>query len=62
VGAPSRKSIEAVLAPAQANYLYFVAGTDEKHVFSRTYGEHLRAIARIRAEERRSRRAGDGLR
>lgn len=52
VGAPSTKSIEAVLDPAPVPYLYFVAGLDGKHVFSRTYGEHLRAIARIRAAER----------
>lgn len=59
VGAPSLKSIEAVLAPAQVPYLFFVAGLDGKHVFSRTYGEHLRAIARIRAAERQARRAAD---
>ena len=52
VGAPSTKSIEAVLNPAPVPFLYFVAGQDGKHVFTRTYGEHLRAIARIRAAER----------
>jgi len=48
VGAPSPKSIEAVLNPAPVPYLYFVAGANGKHVFTRSYGEHLRAIARIR--------------
>jgi len=48
VGAPSKRSIEAVLAPAPVPYLYFVAGPGGKHVFTRTYGEHLRAIRRIR--------------
>jgi UPF0755 protein len=48
VGAPSRKSIEATLFPAPVPFLYFVAGQDRRHVFSRTYEEHLRAIARIR--------------
>ncbi len=56
VGAPSLKSIEAVLAPAPVPYLFFVAGLDGKHVFTRTYGEHLRAIAKIRAAERAARR------
>ncbi len=56
VGAPSLKSIEAVLDPARVPYLFFVAGLDGKHVFSRTYGEHLRAIAKIRAAERQARR------
>lgn len=48
VGAPSRKSIQAVLAPAPVPYLYFVAGPGGKHVFTRSYGEHLRAIRRQR--------------
>ena len=48
VGAPRLKSIEAVLFPAPVPYLYFVAGPDRRHVFSRTYQEHLRAIARLR--------------
>lgn len=48
VGAPSRASIEAVLRAMPAPYLYFVAGPDGKHIFSRTYAEHLRAIRRTR--------------
>lgn len=48
VNSPSRRSIEASLHPAQVPYLYFVAGPEGRHVFSRTYGEHLRAIARVR--------------
>ncbi|NOT09769.1 MAG: endolytic transglycosylase MltG [Gemmatimonadales bacterium] len=48
VGAPSRKSIEAALAPAAVPYLYFVAGPEGRHVFTRSYAEHLRAIRRIR--------------
>ena len=63
VNSPSRRSIEASLYPAKVPYLYFVAGPDGRHVFARTYAEHLRNIARGRAEEReqlsapRSRRA-----
>ena len=60
VGAPSLKSIEAVLAPAAVPYLYFVAGADGRHVFSRTYGEHLRTVARIQAAARRARRKEAG--
>jgi UPF0755 protein len=48
VNSPSRRSIEAALYPAPVRYLYFVAGPDGRHVFSRTYGEHLRAIRKIR--------------
>jgi UPF0755 protein len=56
VGAPSRASIEAVLAPADVPYLFFVAQPDGRHVFTRTYGQHLQAIARIRQVEREMRR------
>jgi len=52
VGAPGSRSIEAVLAPAPVPYLYFVAGPDGDHVFSRTYGEHLRAVRAVRAVRR----------
>ena len=48
VGAPSWKSVEAVLAPAAVPHLYFVAGPDGAHLFSRTYREHLRAVSRVR--------------
>ena len=34
--------------PAKVPYLYFVAGPDGRHVFSKTYNEHLRAIANVR--------------
>jgi UPF0755 protein len=48
VNSPSRRSLEAALYPANVRYLYFVARPDGRHVFSRTYGEHLRAIRKIR--------------
>jgi UPF0755 protein len=48
VNSPGRRSLEAALYPADVHYLYFVAGPDGRHVFSRTYGEHLRAIRQIR--------------
>lgn len=48
VNSPSRRSIEAALYPAKVPYLYFVAGPDGRHIFSRTYDEHLRNIAKLR--------------
>jgi UPF0755 protein len=48
VNSPSRRSLEAALYPADVRYLYFVAGPDGRHVFSRTYNEHLRAVRKIR--------------
>ena len=48
VNSPSLRSIEASLHPARVPYLYFVAGPDGRHLFSRTYAEHLRTIAKVR--------------
>jgi UPF0755 protein len=52
IGAPSSASLAAVLAPAPVPFLYYVAGPDGRHVFSRTYAEHLRAIRAVRAGRR----------
>lgn len=51
VNSPSHRSIEAALHPAKVPYLYFVAGPDGRHVFARTYAEHLRNIAKVRREQ-----------
>ena len=40
---PSLASVQAALAPAETNYLYFWI-TDSEHVFSETYDEHLNAV------------------
>jgi UPF0755 protein len=48
VNSPSRRSIEASLYPAQVPYLYFVAGPDGRHIFAKTYAEHLRNVAKVR--------------
>lgn len=45
---PGIKSIEAALYPARTDYLYFVARDDGRHVFSRTFAEHKRAIAELK--------------
>jgi UPF0755 protein len=52
VNSPGRRSIEATLYPAHVPYLYFVAGPDGRHIFSRTYDEHLRAVGRARKASR----------
>ncbi len=51
IGQPSAASIEAALYPVSTNYLYLVARPDGKHVFSRTYEEHLAAIREVRRME-----------
>jgi UPF0755 protein len=55
IGQPSAASIEAALYPASTNYLYFVARPDGKHVFSRTYVEHLAATRAVRQLETQQR-------
>ncbi len=45
---PSLSSLKAVLTPANVPYLYFVADGRGKHIFSKTYKEHLRAINEVR--------------
>jgi UPF0755 protein len=50
INSPGTASIDAVLNPASVPYLFFVAGPDRRHVFSRTYREHLIAIRQVRAK------------
>ncbi len=42
---PGLRSIEAALYPAHTEFLYFVAREGGTHVFSKSFGEHRRAIA-----------------
>ena len=48
IGNPSLSSLKAVLTPAKVPYLYFVADGTGKHIFSKTYKEHLKAINEVR--------------
>jgi UPF0755 protein len=40
IAAPGRASLEAALAPADVQYLYFVSRNDGSHVFAETLSEH----------------------
>ena len=51
IASPSRSSLEAVLNPANVDYLYFVSNADgQTHTFSSNYDDHLRAVQRYRQE------------
>lgn len=41
---PSEAALESVLNPPKTPYLFFVAGPGKRHVFSRSFSEHERAI------------------
>lgn len=51
IACPSMESIQAVLEPANTEYLYFVADQKGRHHFSKTYQEHLHEIDLISGKE-----------
>jgi UPF0755 protein len=44
IAAPGRDALEAVVAPAAVDYLYFVSRNDGTHVFATTLAEHNRNV------------------
>lgn len=46
IASPGRASIAAALNPEKHPYYFYVSKGDGSHYFSRTYEEHLRAVAR----------------
>jgi UPF0755 protein len=48
IAQPSAATLEAALYPRPSDFLFFVAGPGGRHIFSRTYREHLAAIRQIR--------------
>ena len=48
IGSPGLDAIDASLWPADEPFMFFVAGRNGYHEFSRTLAEHNQAIARIR--------------
>ncbi len=49
IGSPGEAALAAALAPADVNYLYFVARPDGTDIFSSTLAQHNRAKAQVRA-------------
>ncbi len=49
---PGRASLEAAANPARTKDLYFVADGNGGHVFSETYDQHQKNVARLRAIEK----------
>ncbi len=53
IASPGKASLEAVLQPAEVNYLYFVSKNDGTHYFSRNLAEHNRAVNRYQKRSHR---------
>ena len=52
IASPSQGAIEAALAPANADFLYFVARPNGTHVFTRSLAQHTAAKRAAQAEAR----------
>jgi UPF0755 protein len=46
VCAVSKEAVKAAVNPDESDYFYFVKGENGKHLFTRTYGEHLKNISK----------------
>ena len=58
IASPGLAAINAALAPAQTDYLFFVAGTQGSHIFSKTYGQHSRQVTANQVAPRKGKTLG----
>jgi UPF0755 protein len=60
IAAPGKAALEATVAPADVDYLYFVSRNDGSHVFARTLSEHNRNVQEWQVEYFRRKRLESG--
>jgi UPF0755 protein len=46
---PGAGAIEAALKPEVSQFLYYVAGPDGRHIFTKTLAEHTKVVRRVHA-------------
>jgi len=56
IAAPGKASIDAVVHPADSEYLYFVSRNDGSHVFAKTLDEHNRNVQKYQVQYFREKR------
>lgn len=49
IASPGMESIVAALNPSRNGYYYYVLGNDGKHIFAKTYAQHLANIDKVNA-------------
>jgi UPF0755 protein len=62
IASPGKASLEAALAPAAVDYLYFVSRNDGSHEFATTLAEHNRNVQTFQVEFFRQQRMAEGER
>ena len=58
IASPGRASLDAVVHPADSDYLYFVSRNDGSHVFAKTLAEHARNVQHYQVDYWRAGGAG----
>ena len=52
IASPGKAALQAVIHPADTDYLYFVSRNDGTHKFSTTYAEHVNAVNHFQKRRR----------